>query len=351
LTVGRHDVLRCIIRVKPPSDRSTRFGHAAKQTSTETTFAECRTFVIAVAIPYRHLEPPTLPFQGEAVSYWLINETGQIWRADSEQLRLQTGCEIGSIRERAEFLETNLGFASLQQTKRGLFLRWRPTFVRGPTFAALVQLLRDQPEGRVVISTLKQSWSDKLLGSIELAVAELAQEFSTATCEVGGYFRASHRVKGSLPSSSPIHKMLSCAQDCGFRFQADALWAALYGISSGGYLLLEPVAETQKLRIAFHGQGYRTLSKEWQDRASGRFFEEQPDAHYARMSSRSFWRAVEQDIPIIEDVDASIWAPARGRTGLKYTRLLLPLTIGSKRHLLSMSHLISPTRHHLIEKH
>jgi hypothetical protein len=285
------------------------------------------------------------------VSYWLIDESGMVWRADSEQLRIRTGCEVGPIRERAEYLECNMGFVSLQQSRRGHYVRWRPTFVRGATFAALVQLLRDQPEGRVAISTLNQSWSDRLHGSIDHAVENLVQEFSTATCDSGGYFRARHREMESLPAASPIQKMTARAQDCDFQFKPSALWESLCEIATGGYLLLEPVSENRQFRIAFHGQGYRTLSRDWQDKASGRFFEEQPDAHYALMSSRSFWRAMEQNIPIIEDVDASIWAPARGRTGLQYTRLLLPLSIGGKRQLLSMSHLISPTRRHPVEEH
>ena len=44
---------------------------------------------------------------------------------------------------------------------------------------------------------------------------------------------------------------------------------------------------------------------------------------------------------MVEDVEASFWVPSRGRTSLRYTRLILPLDVAGKRCILSTSELLA----------
>lgn len=284
------------------------------------------------------------------MSLWLIDETGTVHPPGSPALRELFRGVFPSDRECAEYLEVNLGYVSVRRVRSGLHVRWRPTFVRGTTFAAVIRLLSDQPAGRTIISTLGEDWEHRLLPSVDQAVESLRQEFSTATSNGGGYFSARPVAAEHSGLSPAMARMLQFAKDKSYRLEPLEAWNALQSHPSGGYLFLEPVAELRKFRIELHGQGYRTLNRAWQQTASGRFFEDQPDGYYARMSSRSFWQAVETDAPIVESVDASMWVPGRGRTDLKYTRLLMPLEIGRKRRLLSMSHVVASNGRQLVHK-
>ena len=273
----------------------------------------------------------------------LIDECGEVWSSESDVLRVRLGFAGRSIDDRAKFLVENLGFISVLSHPRGLVLQWRPTFVSRKTFVALMLLLNDELESRVLISTLRETWTDHMSGTLARAREALFNEFETALCKDGGYFRATQRHAETLNAASALRKTLERARSNNFTFNAADLWQLLGDATEARFALLKPHPEPGKVVFLALGNGYSTFNKGWLEAAPGRAFLDQPDAAYARAASKAFWPTVQSLKPTIEDVDASLWWVARGRYHLHYTRLLLPIIIpGKVPLLLSVAELRSP---------
>ena len=264
----------------------------------------------------------------------LIDECGEIWPDGSETLRLRLGFAARNIDDRARFLVENLGYISVQGHPRGLVLRWRPTFVSRKAFVALLLLLNGEQEGRILISTLRDTWADVMCGTLAQAREALCNEFETARCQGGGYFKSTPRRAGTLHPTSILRKTLERVQSNSFSFTAVDLWELLSDSCEDRFALLKPHPEPGQVVFLAHGNGYSTFSRGWLKAAPGQTFLDQPDVAYARAASKAFWPTVQSQEPLIEDVDTSLWWSARGRYNLQYTRVLMPILIPGKDPLL-----------------
>jgi hypothetical protein len=206
--------------------------------------------------------------------------------------------------------------------------------MRRETLVALIQLLADERESRVIVSSLHDAWGDALHGGVAQAREAIMREFETARCRRGGFFKARRRNLEALPYVSPLREMLATAKQLRFEFDPISLWCMLERCSGGRYILTE--SHRGRLRIVAWGKGYTSFSCDWIAQAPGRDFEDQPDIAYAKQAAVAYKFASETDVPLIEDVEASTWWPTRGRTQLRYTRMVMPLSLqGSRRLVLS----------------
>lgn len=274
--------------------------------------------------------------------HFLIDDRGECWPAASDTLRQRIGFAQTPLDVRCEFLVKNSGYIWVRIQRQGVLLRWRPALTQRASVAALVLLLRELGEQRILISTLRAEWNDRLAATVGQAIELIGSELAAETCEFEGHFMSRRRRPEEIAPNSPLRGAVLAAVDVGRTFDPFALWQLLERTVAGRYILLEPVAADKKLKIVTQGKGYRTISKEWQQQAPGAVFDSQPDRNYARAAASGFWAALEADEPVIEAVDASIWWPGRGRTFLCYDRLILPLRVDSKQLLLSASQLVEP---------
>ena len=265
---------------------------------------------------------------------WLIDDSGEMWPATYPNLRRRLDFGPRSVEDCSRYLVTNLGYIAVATSRRGLIVRWRPTFVRRATFVSLILYLKDQPDKRVLVATLRRAWSDVLYSTQLSAQVALLKEFDTARCEYGGFFRSRPRALQALPPASLLTTTFSHAREMAFSFEAFDLWKMLDAHSVGRYILLDPQPEQQRLLILVQGQGYPNVGQDWLTGASGRDFFDQPDATYAKAAAKGYWSVMQSGEPLIEDVEASIWWTSRGRSDIRYTRLVLPIEVTGKRRLL-----------------
>jgi hypothetical protein len=272
------------------------------------------------------------------MSQCLIDDNGRVWPAGSEELRSLLGFAARPVDDRAKFAVANLGFVFVQRLQHGALVQWRPTFVKRPTFVALLLLLKCEPESRVLISTLRKTWSDAIFGSLSAGRDALLHEFETARSDVGGYFRTSARSAESLDQTACLSLTLQRAQSSAFAFDPVELWQMLSEVTDSRYALLDPSPDPERTRIVALGNGYAGITRDWMTKASGRYFLDQPDAAYARAASAAYWPTTQRRTPLIEDVDASVWWAAHGRCRRQYTRVLFSVEVaGRGRLLLSVS--------------
>ena len=273
--------------------------------------------------------------------HWLIDPTGTVWPADSERLRSRLGLAPRTSGDRARFLVANMGFIAVEQLGNGLGVRWRPTYTQRETVAATIIHLREQGEQRVVISTIDNSEIHSLFSGISEACDAMLHRFAGERNTSGGYFLAKPRARDSLLAGSVLRKTLDEAVSRGLSYDPMSLWESLQRSVGSRFLLLDPDRSDRKLKVLSLGSGYTKMSRRWTSEAQGTDFEDQPDVSYARAAARAFWTAAQSGKPVIEDVEASMWVPSRGRSAVRYTRLVLPIEVNGRRRILSTSELHS----------
>jgi hypothetical protein len=286
------------------------------------------------------------------MTQWLVDETGEIWSPNSERLRSRLGFAARPFVDREAFVVTNLGYVAIQQLPNGMIVRWRPTYVRRESVAATVLFLGDQPDQRVIISSLAAVWFNRLFPNVPAAADALLAQFASERCSDGGCFIARPRAIETLGSKSKMRHALDAAATSQLQYDPSALWNMLQQTVGDRYLLLDPDCERRRLRVMSIGSGYGNVSRRWRNSAQGTDFEDQPDTAYAQSAARAFWPVFDARTPVVEDVDASFWVPSRGRMSLRYTRLILPLDVAGKRRILSTSELaaILPNSPQLAQK-
>lgn len=267
------------------------------------------------------------------MSDWLIDTDGRLWSTGSMELRRRLWSRQPAD-ELARYVVTNMGYAQLTAVQRSLCVRWRPTSLNNSTVVELVRLLLEQPEQRVVVSTLRERWSDAIHGTLADARNAILDEFDTAQCETGGYFEAEQRRPETLSERSALARVFRSVHDAQVRFDPISLWQMLERNSKGRFILTESQGERGPLRVVAWGRGYDSMPHNWITNAPGRDFEDQPDVNYARKGSRAYRMVAATGVPVVEDIDASAWWPGRGRMRLCYTRLLLPLIMQDGRQFV-----------------
>ncbi|NOU05036.1 MAG: hypothetical protein HOO99_02520 [Hyphomicrobiaceae bacterium] len=234
---------------------------------------------------------------------------------------------------------TNLGFVRIAVTPKALHVSWRPTSITATTFAELMLRLGREHGKRVFVATLASEWGFRLCGSIADAQRHLTNAFNTLTCENEGHFGAFRRRLDGLQRHDRLELLLTGIACAGASVTAVDLWDILERHGERRFLLVKPNGDAGPLKVLAWGCGYDRFSKKLTDSLVGKSLADHPDRFYARSVSNGFWRSHAEGIPILEDVEASSWWPGRGRSTVKYTRLLIPLQISDHGPcVLSSSH-------------
>jgi hypothetical protein len=267
---------------------------------------------------------------------WLIDNKGDLWPAAAYEFPQKLGLSHCPLEKRAVFAVLNLGFISIRELSRGMAVQWRPTSVDRRSVASAVVYFRDQPEQRVCLASFDSTWSTRLLPTAIQAADAMLALFATARNTSEAYFNATPRPRGSLPKGSNLHRVIEGCAAANFECDPLTLWNVLSPTTVGRYVVLRPDEEHHKLHVLAHGGGYR-LARAWTRSARGSNFEDQPDAAYARVVSQAMWTAHKSRLPLVEDVQASMWTPSRGRVLFSYTRAILPMLVNGERCILSTS--------------
>jgi hypothetical protein len=256
-----------------------------------------------------------------------------VWSADSRQLRESLWCRQPTAVV-CQYAVTNLGFAQLTASPRAVRIRWRPTSTTRETLVGLVQVLLDQPDGRVVISSLHADWEENLYSSADQARSALLRSFETLHCDVGGYYKAVQRRADSLPDDSPIARILEIITMAKGQFAPIPLWQMLDDNADGRFMLTEPQGDRGPLKIIAWGNGYQHVTREGATGPADMAVEDLPDANYAKTLAMAYRAVAATGLPAIEDIETSAWWPGRGRARFRYTRLIVPVTLQGDRHIV-----------------
>lgn len=97
------------------------------------------------------------------------------------------------------------------------------------------------------------------------------------------------------------------------------------------------------LKVVAWGNGYEHFAsgRGWVGHMAGRSILEQPDRAYARWIAGAYERQLKRNETSTEEIEASVWLPGRGRTNIRYRRLLGTLRLQGRTCLISSSETIA----------
>jgi hypothetical protein len=257
-----------------------------------------------------------------AGSTLIFDDQGQIWNADSLELRRRLYCTWADA-DLTSQLVRNLGFVSVAVGRSSVRINLRPRTVSEVAIAQLLYWLADHPRERIVLSHELNGGSHEILISLSrLArrIAELVVEARPNTA----FFQSRRLCKRDLGADSLLATLIELWRANGCTFAWDQYRDFIDARLGGRFFVLRPWGKHQDFIIEGAGNGLRIPGSNWFARYVGAPFSLTPDYDYSVRVSQSYNEALRVGDPHIEDVDALIAWPQHGRVRRQYRRIILP---------------------------
>lgn len=252
---------------------------------------------------------------------WLVfDDRGNIWSAHSPELRRQLHCLYPS-EDLPVGLARNLGFVAGCQFARNAAIRLQLDLVSDIALAATYYWLSDCEPTRVLIDFLGPSRPAEVYTSAEAAIARLVK--LTRDREMTRHIAEKPCSIDQLAASSALRGLLELWVSNGGRYDASA-FTEYAGRRLLKRFLIVRQDWTDGLVFDTIGDGLHVPDRDWFRSAIGRPIEHQPDAPYWRWVAQIQRAALQANVPMVSDIDASIYWPGLGRVRRRYRRLLLP---------------------------
>lgn len=268
----------------------------------------------------------------QRMSQWLIDDRGKVWtRVD--RLRAALGTALGPA-ELYKYAVENLGYVAIEDRRRAIWLKLRPRAVSQTTLAAVLYWIGECSAERIVVSSFDGTWQHKVVGSAAAAIERLAAlEIGTSDQRRGDFLR--QRLTGE-----PKGELLDLVEQWRANQALQLSHDLLQGSVGGRYMILRRTQWSRRLEIRDVGRGFIVYDDNWLAQAVGLRFEDQPDYLYGKWAAEAYYEASETQQPIIDNIDALIDTPGRGKSRVQYQRLVLPFREPSGDHVLLCASLI-----------
>ena len=267
---------------------------------------------------------------------WLIDREGSHWHAKDARLPSRLGTTLRGT-ELANFVVTNLGFIELGYHDTRLRVRCRPKLVTPSGFASICYFLFDFPWQPIALSSLGDTWSDRIFVHSKDVLEALTRSIPTplsADEDRCGRFLSAR----SSDEASPLSGLarLSLAALATEAFETDTL-AALDRAFRGRWSVSHVDLETGRFDFDYMGTGFTLLDPSWAGGAGFKALTSASDPSYMGWVESSRRAALLTGQPAFEVIDA--WTETlNGLARLRYHRVTVPLRIsGSRSYVFSAS--------------
>ena len=124
-----------------------------------------------------------------------------------------------------------------------------------------------------------------------------------------------------MPASGVLADLMRVWTGDAVLVEGDRLNQAVSRLLGGRFALRQPHSGDSALLIRDWGSAYGSFDRRWVAMSRGLRFEDQPDDRYASAAVRGYQEVARIGRPMLDDVDAIITRPVRGRTRIRYRRL------------------------------
>jgi hypothetical protein len=259
-----------------------------------------------------------------------IDEDGHVWETNSERLAASLGTNLsGAALE--NYVLKNLGWLFFSQNNRSIRVRCRPSLVTDAALAELFDRLYYIDAPTIAGDFLTTDWNHSIFGS-RVKFNRYLSALVDGERKLHRHVNARLLKKSKPPESSKLFKAARLAQTVlqGTRDLREAQ-PVLDQIFAGRWSLFDVnTADTTTTRLRALGGGYTPFNPLWSSGSSGQSLKSYGDENYASWASQHQCEASATERVTFDDVDALVEFPSIGATRLRYSRVLLPLRLGSE---------------------
>ena len=249
----------------------------------------------------------------------LIDDLGNIWDRFSLELKRNLGFEAPDT-EFSNYVVVNLGFVEIRPFDRGSEVRLRPSKVSQRALVNLLFWLGDRKPGTVVLSTFDEGWRHELLSN-QRVLLEILNRCADSSKKPAESFLLRPRVPSRTKFGRLISDLRAALQDAN---NIEELRSRCRSFVGTRYTFFRIPPAGSRLVFGEVGEGYRNVDASWRKIARGLPLEDIGDHHFGRWLAEAHHKVLAANEPIVDDVDAFVDWPRRGRVRTRYQRLILP---------------------------
>jgi hypothetical protein len=263
----------------------------------------------------------------------LIDDQGEFWDGGSRQLRSAFDSPF-SGGEFSAYAVRNLGFVAIDQFGSSCQLRLRPAMVSAKAVCALVDWLKMRSFSRVSAAWFTEDWSYEIFPSLKATLERLASVIEAAHTPSSSDFKTRVMGPSDVRHANALAALMERWQSLSGEGRFTELEWLIRQSLGRRYAFVERDDGSARLVFRELGSGIIDHNQMWRRSAIGQPISDLPDKSYGQWVDRCFESALASGAPCIEAVDAIVRWPHRGRSRLRYKRLIVPLAMSSGRPAL-----------------
>lgn len=268
------------------------------------------------------------------MSIVLFDDQGQMWDGGSVALRRGFDTPF-SGGEFTSYAVRNLGFVAVDLFGRSCQIRLRPARVSQKALVALVEWLAKRMFDRVSLSWFEyDEWQYAIFPTMRDGLDKLTALIRKAQLPRENDFLARPIGPGDAKRISALAELSARWQELSGPDRYRELEGLLRRAVGSRYVFVQKENSSGRLVFREFGDGLFDHIKPWRVGAVGQPIDQLPDRHYGRWVAESYVRTLASGRPHVDDVDAIVNWPHRGRSRLRYKRLIVPLDLASDQQLL-----------------
>jgi hypothetical protein len=218
-----------------------------------------------------------------------------------------------------------MGLVWFDRGESGYRVRLKPRSITPETEAALYFALLAGPAKPVFVAQSRENaFAHKFYTSNIAAVSAISSLIESARRERRSRFRQRSTHLEALAAHPSLQHLLDDYRMNSGACNLASLRELLPVATEGRYLLVERRGHSNVLLIRNIGSGNDAFDTRWLVRSDGLRLEEHPDAEYGAWLTASYLPAMQACSPHTDEVDATVYKPALGRSRHTYRRLMLP---------------------------
>lgn len=227
--------------------------------------------------------------------------------------------------EFSSYAVTNLGFIAINIYGNSSQIRLRPAMVGEATYASLRHWLGQSRSERVVLSWFDQDWRVELLRAGPQLLQRVDELVAGSKRVRPLDFLFQQLTPPQLNADATLRQIVSNWQNRGTQGGQRELMQMLERALGNRYVVVKPDLADNKIVFDEFGGGLFADFDVWRACAVGAPIEEQPDRQFGRWVAEAYTDALQKGEPRIDDVDAIVRWPHKGRTRLRYKRIIIPM--------------------------
>lgn len=264
-----------------------------------------------------------------SVNNHLIDPTGDLWEANSWQLRQWYGARQSNDGFE-DFLIKNIGFVALATSSGSATIRAAPALVTYACFTKVSELITQRMPARVALSWFDASWHHEVRRGAVDGRERLMHLMLEAEGNCSTAYGIQPRRTDDLAVGNPLANTLELWRERGGCIDIDEQSEPIRTAIGGKYTIVRRDPDRKTIEFAHFGDGIDLYgSGSWKRRLVGCRVDEQPDLEFGRWLADNYLETIFIGNPALGDIDATTTDIAAKRNVRKiYTRLALPILTG-----------------------